>query len=343
MSESILKALMQLFALISEVESGNEKGRNIVQAFLKQQLTQELLEQYLKVYDDFIDSIHNVSNKAKAQKKVSLNSVKVLRICTQINQELTQSQKIVVLIRLIEYITVNGKERGGANEQELEFLETVASTFNIESQEFKNCYHLATSIIEDGSLDEHFLVIAPEKISSARFLQSETLQGQIRVLHIQSVNMYVLRYFGHMDIYLNGQPLGPEKIHLFNPGSSIRSTKLQPIYYSDVTGCFMTGSDKTGINFTVNELEYKFKSGKTGLHKLSFKEENGTLVGIMGGSGAGKSTVLNVLNGNETPFAGEVLINGINIHKDKSRIEGVIGMVPQDDLLIEELTVFQNL
>jgi len=334
---------MQLFALISEVESGNEKGRNIVQAFLKQQLTQELLEQYLKVYDDFIDSIHNVSNKAKAQKKVSLNSVKVLRICTQINQELTQSQKIVVLIRLIEYITVNGKERGGANEQELEFLETVASTFNIESQEFKNCYHLATSRIEDGSLDEHFLVIAPEKISGARFLQSETLQGQIRVLHIQSVNMYVLRYFGHMDIYLNGQPLGPEKIHLFNPGSSIRSTKLQPIYYSDVTGCFMTGSDKAGINFTVNELEYKFKSGKTGLHKLSFKEENGTLVGIMGGSGAGKSTVLNVLNGNETPFAGEVLINGINIHKDKSRIEGVIGMVPQDDLLIEELTVFQNL
>lgn len=343
MSENILKALMQLFALISDVESGNVKGRNIVQAFLKLQLTSELVEQYLKVYDDFIDSIHNLSDKERARKRVSLNSVKVLRICTQINQELTQAQKMVVLIRLIEYITVNGKERGGANEQELEFLDTVASTFNIENQEYKNCYHLVTAAAEEKPHDERFLVISSEPMSGIRSLLSETLQGQIRVLHIQSVNMYVLRYYGHMDIYLNGQTLSPEKIHLFTPGSSIRSTKLQPIYYSDVTGSFMSGSDAAGINFTVNELEYKFKSGKTGLHKLSFKEENGTLVGIMGGSGAGKSTVLNVLNGNENPFSGEVLINGINIHHDKKKIEGVIGMVPQDDLLIEELTVFQNL
>ncbi len=334
---------MQLFALISEVESGNVKGRNIVQAFLKQQLTKELVEQYLQVYDAYIDSIHNLSDKAKAQKRVSLNSVKVLRICTQINQELTQAQKMVVLIRLIEYITVNGKERGGANEQELEFLDTVASTFNIEQAEYKNCYHLATSKSSDPAPGEQFLIISAEPVSGARYLGSETLQGQIRVLHIPSVNMYVLRYYGHMDIYLNGQTLTSDKIHLFNPGSSIRSTKLQPIYYSDVTGKFMSGSDSAGISFTVNDLEYKFKSGKTGLHKLSFKEENGTLVGIMGGSGAGKSTVLNVLNGNETPFAGEVLINGINIHRDKKKIEGVIGMVPQDDLLIEELTVFQNL
>ncbi len=63
----------------------------------------------------------------------------------------------------------------------------------------------------------------------------------------------------------------------------------------------------------------------------------------MGGSGAGKSTLLNVLNGVEVPSAGEVLINGKNIHKDKDAVKGVIGHVTQDDLLIEELTVYQNL
>jgi ABC-type multidrug transport system ATPase subunit/Skp family chaperone for outer membrane proteins len=38
-----------------------------------------------------------------------------------------------------------------------------------------------------------------------------------------------------------------------------------------------------------------------------------------------------------------VLINGIDIHKEPHKIEGVIGFVPQDDLLVEDLTVYQNL
>jgi ABC-type multidrug transport system ATPase subunit len=63
----------------------------------------------------------------------------------------------------------------------------------------------------------------------------------------------------------------------------------------------------------------------------------------MGASGAGKSTLLNVLNGTDKPTEGEVLINGINMHRFPERIEGIIGFVPQDDLLIEELTVYQNL
>jgi ABC-type multidrug transport system ATPase subunit len=49
--------------------------------------------------------------------------------------------------------------------------------------------------------------------------------------------------------------------------------------------------------------------------------------------------LLNVLAGIETPSEGEVLINGNNIHFEKEKIEGVVGYVSQDDLLLEELTV----
>src|SRR5690606_10087463 len=56
-----------------------------------------------------------------------------------------------------------------------------------------------------------------------------------------------------------------------------------------------------------------------------------------------KSTLLHVLDGTEKPTSGRVLINGIDIHGEPERIEGVIGFVPQDDLLIEDLTVYQNL
>ena len=97
------------------------------------------------------------------------------------------------------------------------------------------------------------------------------------------------------------------------------------------------------VVYEVNNLEYRFKSGKVGIHHMSFKEESGRMVGIMGASGAGKSTLLGVLNGTNDPYDGEVLINGISIHKDKEKIKGLIGYVSQDDLLIEELTVFENL
>ncbi len=48
MSERILKALMQLFALVAKVDSVNNDGRSVVETFLKQQLNAELVNQYLK-------------------------------------------------------------------------------------------------------------------------------------------------------------------------------------------------------------------------------------------------------------------------------------------------------
>jgi len=63
----------------------------------------------------------------------------------------------------------------------------------------------------------------------------------------------------------------------------------------------------------------------------------------MGASGAGKTTLLNVLAGLEKPTKGSIKINGIDIHEGNNSVHGVIGYVSQDDLLIEELTVYENL
>ncbi len=53
--------------------------------------------------------------------------------------------------------------------------------------------------------------------------------------------------------------------------------------------------------------------------------------------------MLSVLNGSERPSSGRVMINGIDIYEQPHKIEGVVGFIPQDDLLMEDLTVFQNL
>jgi ABC-type multidrug transport system ATPase subunit len=49
------------------------------------------------------------------------------------------------------------------------------------------------------------------------------------------------------------------------------------------------------------------------------------------------------LSGKLKPQDGRITINGIDIHKDPDKIQGLIGFVPQDDLLLEELSVFENL
>lgn len=67
------------------------------------------------------------------------------------------------------------------------------------------------------------------------------------------------------------------------------------------------------------------------------------LVGLMGPSGAGKTTLMNALNGYVRPSSGTVLFNGQNLqtHYDQFRVH--IGYVPQDDIMHRDLTVREAL
>jgi len=341
MSERILKALMQLFSIVSDEEDLSGKSRIIVETFLKQQLNQQLVEEYLALYDAFIEAKTRKSASGKRKKRTSVNSVKVLLICTQINEELAQKQKIIVLIRLLEFIYAN-KE---ATEQELEFLTTVSETFNIPNSEYDLCKQFIEYKVNQHIDGTNMLVVnnsTENTLKESKHLYSEGIIGELRVLELESVKMFFVRYFGNSELYLNGTLLKSRSM-ILSQGASIRSSRVQPIYYSDIISSFMVDDSAEKIIFNVENLTYKFKGGNYGMHHFNFSEESGRMVGIMGASGAGKSTLLNLLNGMYVPTTGQITINGIDIHHESDKIEGVIGYVSQDDLLIEELTVFQNL
>lgn len=343
MSERLLKALMQLFAIVADVEDVTNKSRGIVELFLNQQLNQDQVQAYMQVYDEYLEVHHKISKKKEGKRKrTSVNSVKVLRICTQINEELTQKQKMVVVMRILEYLLSDM----ALSEQEMEFASTVAETFNIPNTEFHDLIALLRSA-EDGIPNSNLFLQLHEEEPAAkaetRYLYAEGLNEDLLILHLESVGMFVLKYLGASELLLNGQILYNNRAYIFTQGSSMRSSRVQPIYYSDVVTSFLSDRTDSKIVFTADNLEFEFKGGKKGLNPLTFQEEGGKLVGIMGGSGTGKSTLLFVLNGTNVPSKGSVTINGIDIHHEKDQLEGVIGFVPQDDLLIEELTVFQNL
>ncbi len=342
MSERILKALMQLFSIVSEANELSDNSRVIVESFLKQQLNQQLVDEYLNLYDEFILAKTQKGDSEKKRKRTSVNSVKVLLICTQINEELAQKQKIIVLIRLLEFIYANKQ----ATEQELEFVNTVSETFNIPKEEFDLCLSFVHNTV-DEKIDSHDVLVINNKkeneLEHSKHFYSEGIIGELRVIKLETVNLFFVRYFGNTELLLNGIILNKSRSHILNQGSSVRSSRVQPIYYSDIISSFFKDDNAEKVIFNVENLTFKFKGGNMGMYRFSFSEESGRMVGIMGASGAGKSTLLNLLNGTYTPTTGTITINEIDINNEPEKIEGVIGYVSQDDLLIEELSVFQNL
>lgn len=346
MSEKILKALMQLFAIIARPESSVADRRAVVESFLTRQLNKELVEEFLEVYDSFVKKFTEEDEKKSknADRVLARRSVRVLKICTAINEELTQQQKVVVLIQLLEFIKSDNET---VTDQEMEFVTTVSDTFNFSSEEYIS---ISEFVLNNKKLkgSPHFLFVDGSKSAAGlpkgvKHIYRENLAGQLRVIHILSTNLYFVKYIGQAEIYINGQLLEQYKTYPLNTGASIRNQQIKPIYYSDIVSSFVEDRVKSKIVFTADQISYRFRNGAIGLHDISFTEQSGRLVGIMGASGAGKSTLLNVLNGTSEPSTGSVLINNINIHSDDPAVEGIIGYVSQDDLLIEELTVFQNL
>jgi ABC-type multidrug transport system ATPase subunit len=342
MSEKILKALMELFAIIASPDSNGKDRRSVVHSFLERQLNHELVKDYITLFDSYY-SKHQMLQNERGNKRIGADSVKVLRICNEINKELAQKQKVIVLVQLFEFVKSDGNE---VTDQEFAFINAVAESFYIPKEEYELILDFTLNSFQEVPNNRSLLLIDSQKnppASDTKHIFSEYLTGKIWIIHVSSASMYFLRYMGESELYLNGQILQEDKVYVLNTGTSIRNHHVKPLYFSDLVSAFKDDQELPVIVFEADDVTYRFKNGKNGLFKINFSEESGRLVGIMGSSGAGKSTLLNILNGSVNPTEGRVLINGIDIHKDEDKIRGLIGHVSQDDLLIEELSVYQNL
>ena len=350
MSETILNALVQLFALISDIHDETvitSREKDIVRAFLSRQLNNELVARYMKMFEEYL-GLYNSENidrgSIKDRKHISLNAMRILAICEKINEELQQKQKIYVLIQLMDFIS-SGTE---ITENELDFLQTVANAFFIPETEYSNIRSFIMNSGKDIREKTRMLVIDNKKDPVPRDIKhifNEYLKGNILFLHIASTNTYIFRYSGNEDLYLNGQNISSGQTYVFDHGSSIRGSGIKPVYYTEVFSHISEASYESKIFLVANNVIFRFRNSENGIQNLNMHEESGKLVGILGGSGVGKSTTLSILNGTLKPQSGEVLINGYNLYdnNEKEQLKGIIGFVPQDDLLIEDLTVYQNL
>jgi ATP-binding cassette subfamily C protein len=98
---------------------------------------------------------------------------------------------------------------------------------------------------------------------------------------------------------------------------------------------------KNKIEFKNVDFKYKSSNQKI-LNNVNFTIKKGSTVGIVGESGVGKSTFINLLMGFLEPTNGEILIDSLKLKKFKNQWMKLIGYVPQKLFLTDD-TIKQNI
>lgn len=359
MTESIINALVHLFAIIESAKEDTElvdSGELVIRPYLQKNLNNNTLtEEYIKLFYDYLN-FYNSQPVAQNTEGISVDSTSILqiaKICNQLNKELHRSERLIVFMQLMELIRADEK----ITNKEEEFAALVALNFNLDQDDVTNLKHFILRP-DSKDLDKNRILIVdnkqtewPEEMAwiirkkksndQPRHLFIQNLFGRILILYLKSVDTFVFRYDGPLNLFLEGSKIIPARSYILKPGLIIKGPNISSIYESEVTKQFILDQSNVRVVLSGDQIEYTFKNSKNGLRPFSFSEDSGRLIGIMGGSGTGKSTLMNILNGKIPPENGRLHINGFSL--DQASTEGVIGYVPQDDLLFEELTVYQNL
>ncbi len=355
MRESVLLALIHIFAIVSTVNPVGitSRGKKILRSYLRRYLNRELEEEYYALFENNLEFYSNELksvDKAELADEDSLISFQITNICRQIRKGLFLDERMLVFLQLMEFAF----EDGLISEQEKTIVDIVARTFNISKKEYDNASAFMIGRSFDEISPDCVLVIesdSPESSVSGiyrnydnwRHIRVKGFKGHMVVLHIESSGTLLLTYDGPLALYFKGRDIIACRPYLLERGVNIKGQGIDPIYYSKIYKKFVSRKFPEKVVFEGHEIEYHFKYSENGVHKMNFRTEAGNLIGIMGGSGVGKTTLLNMLHGKIKPSSGNLYINGYDIHEDSEAIKGLIGFVPQDDMLIEELTVFQNL
>ncbi|MCQ2204658.1 MAG: ATP-binding cassette domain-containing protein [Bacteroidales bacterium] len=342
MSDRILDALVHLFAIIASVrstESMKEK-REVVYNFLYEQLNKELANRYIRYFDDYYRQSIEQGRKSNNQYKViSRVTSKVTRIAIELNRELTPYQKYIILVQLYEYL----------NTGELSYIEqglvndAVADKFNINKDELSLIQNF---IFDIENVNEKVVLCGDEdctEIIEPKHVFWEDMEGELHFIYIPTISIFLFKYFGTSHIEMNGTLITAGKSYIMRAGTSLKNNISAPIFFYDIMQHVVSQNTQAQVTLECRNVEHYFNPDLIGLHKFSFESKSGQMIGIMGVSGSGKSTFGYVISGMVQPTHGHVYINNIDIYQNPEMIKGLIGYVSQDDILIEDLTVYDNL
>ena len=343
MNETVLNSIIRLFALITLYDRNNDPflSNGFVKLFLKRNFNENVNIEQIENYESCLERYRSDDATKNDYEDI------IISICSRINTKLTKNQRLIILINLLYYLKYNTSftlYQPITEHESLHVLFNISKVFKFSDEEYFTIKGFLNDQIAEIPNKNQLLIVNQDpdsQFSGIKHLVKANLQGQLIFLHMPDTNTILFRYKGETTLNYNQKTIYTDLTYFMEPSAFISIERNEGIYYNEVMMSFM--EIKQSISLVAAEISFKFPNSKNGIEPFSFQANSGELVGIMGISGSGKSTLLNLLNGNLHLNQGGVYINGVSVHSADKKLNGIIGYVPQDDLIIEELTVFENL
>lgn len=311
-SDAVLSGLVNLFALLdAEGGSSSDASDGLLAGYLKHHFGLRDDKSYMDLYHD----LKAFYGEMDVDKKSIIGSV-----ASKLRSNMESGELMLILLRLMEFSSLS------------------FSSFDRENDIFHilaDCFEVNDSIYGDFC---DFITSTPTEV--VKIQSFDKYDGTFKTLWIGETNTLLFSYLGNDELFFDDVRLMKGIFQIWTKSGVAKNHKGAAIYYSGVLKAYNKDGGEQ-ICFSAIDINFRFPNSKNGIHNLNTVLRSGELVAIMGGSGAGKTTLLSILNGSLKPQEGRITINGHSI--DEPQAKGLIGFVPQDDLLIEELTVYQNL
>lgn len=182
-----------------------------------------------------------------------------------------------------------------------------------------------------GRADDNDLVIPNATVSSHHALMMCTTQGFWSIADLDSSN----------GTRVDGAYVASEV--LLSAGSVVHLGNGQFVFLDT---CLLVVAERQGVEVIANDLvRYRESHGMRRItcDHVSLHIKRGEFVAIVGGSGCGKTTLLNALNGSDPADEGTVSLDGTDLYTNYQMLRSSIGYVPQADIVYDDLPLSEML
>ena len=209
---------------------------------------------------------------------------------------------------------------------------------------------------------KHFLVLSAAGISKSDSLEGSWIEDNapknsrivslpevekvfdyLVVMFIDQVKSFIIRCLSGLPENMAFSNGAPYRFVMISPGMEVKFKDGFKLSYIDIKRQFLQLHPRGLVTLDVDNIEYGSDRGQKEIRSFSTNEVSGQLIGILGKEGVGKTTLLRLLAAQIRPDSGSIIINGYDLWKYKFFLKGIIGYVPEEDLLFEELSVYDNL
>lgn len=164
-------------------------------------------------------------------------------------------------------------------------------------------------------------------------LDDPTVSRVHALLRPEGHGMALLEDRSSNGLFINGRKAG--RLSRITPGTDVRIGRGR--FRWDGKRLAPQG-DQLRFGIEVRDLELSER-----LRSLSLSIQGGQLVALVGGSGAGKSSLLTTLAGQNPQYSGQIQISGDDLRRSIGSLRPLMGFVPQDDIVHPELSVSEVL